>query len=282
MVVEKLYEGEHAYMLQNDDKRIVFAIPYHGYTLVGTTDVVFSGDLDNICIEPSEIDYLSAIINLNFNKKLHEKDIVDTWSGTRTLLSVAGKTPTALSRDYACHYSNQPAPAVTVYGGKITTYRQLAVKTVDQLQEVFPNLPKSRSNMTPLPGATTDTMNFTKYKPYAQQKYRWLDEKTKIRYLNSYGTRTEKILAGCTKIADLGVCFSPTLYQVEVDYLLQEEWASSCEDILWRRTKLGLNIDENGKKALAEYLLIVKKPPAQNKTDCSINGDLDETFHIIS
>ena len=281
IVIPKLYEGEHAYMLQNNDQRIVFAIPYHGYTMVGTTDVVFSGDLDNICIDPSEIDYLCAIVSQNFNNKLHKKDIIDTWSGARTLLSVAGKTPTALSRDYTYHYSKLPAPAITVYGGKITTYRQLAIHTIDQLQNIFKNLPKSRSHNTPLPGATTGKMTFSEFKTYANQKYHWLDEATKTRYLNNYGTRTKKILSGCTEMADLGICFSPTLYQIEVDYLLKEEWASNSEDILWRRTKLGLHIDDKGKKALEDYLVTIEQPPKENTPYCYVKGDFDETFPLI-
>ena len=278
LVVQKLYEGEHAYMLQNDDQRIVFAIPYHGFTMVGTTDVVFSGELDNISIEPSEIDYLCSIINQNFNKKIHEKDIINTWSGTRTLLSIGGKTPSTLSRDYAYHYTNQPAPAITVYGGKITTYRQLALQTVNQLREIFPNLPNSRTDITPLPGAKTDTMTFAEYQHYAHQKYPWLDEKTIARYLKSFGTRTEQILKGCNETSDLGICFTDTLYQVEVDYLIQEEWASNGDDILWRRSKLGLTIDAMGKKTLEAYVLNAKKNAAHNKPYCYARGDFNEIF----
>ena len=262
IVIPKLYKGEHAYMLQHTDKRIVFAIPYHGYTMVGTTDVAFSGNLNKVHIDANEIDYLCGIINQYFNKKIHESDIISTWSGIRPLLADAGKKPSALSRDYVYHYSNTPAPAVTVYGGKITTYRQLSMQAVNQLRKVFPNLPDSPSGSTPLPGATSDSMNFSEYQIYANKKYPWLNDATRKRYLETYGTRTEKILLNCEKISDLGICFSPTLYQVEVDYLLREEWASNCEDILWRRTKLGLTINAKGTKALANYLLQKVSEPA--------------------
>ena len=178
------------------------------------------------------------------------------------MLADAGKKPSALSRDYVYHYSNTPAPAVTVYGGKITTYRQLSMQAVNQLRKVFPNLPDSPSGSTPLPGATSDSMNFSEYQIYANKKYPWLNDATRKRYLETYGTRTEKILLNCEKISDLGICFSPTLYQVEVDYLLREEWASNCEDILWRRTKLGLTINAKGTKALANYLLQKVSEPA--------------------
>lgn len=255
LVVPKLYEGEHAYMLQHHDKRIVFAIPYHSYTLVGTTDVAFSGHPDEIQIDAGEIDYLCSLVNQYFNRQLHQEEIITTWSGVRPLLSINGKNPAALSRDYAYHYSNQPAPAVTVYGGKITTYRQLAVQVINQLHDIFPHLPHSQSETTPLPGATMGTMGFVEYQQYARQKYDWLDETTITRLLNNYGTNTEHILAGCKKIADLGIRFTHTLYQVEVDYLLQKEWARSYDDIAWRRTKLGLTMDDVGRKTLEDYLL---------------------------
>ncbi len=255
LVVQKLYDGEHAYMLQHEDKRIVFAIPYHGYTMVGTTDVAFSGDPDDLHIETNEINYLCSIINRFFNKQIQEKDIITTWSGIRPLLSDARKTPSALSRDYIYHYSNQPAPAVTVYGGKITTYRQLAQQAVNTLREIFPNLAHSRTATTPLPGAIMGTMDFTNYLDYAYQKYHWLDKKIQARLLKTYGTCTENVLVGCHKMADLGKRFTETLYQVEVDYLLKEEWASNCDDVLWRRTKIGLTINEVEKNTLANYML---------------------------
>ena len=254
LVVQKLYEGEHAYMLQHDDKRIVFAIPYQGYTLVGTTDVPFSGDPDDIHIENNEIDYLCAIINQYFNKQLQDSDIITTWSGIRPLLSDTNKTASALSRDYIYHYSTLPAPAVAVYGGKITTYRQLALQAVNQLTDIFPKLSNSLTAITPLPGAVLGKLDFSKYQKHAKEQYYWLDEETLDRYLKSYGTRTENILAGCSNMTDLGFCFSDTLYQAEIDYLIEEEWATTCEDILWRRTKLGMNIDEQGKQDLANYL----------------------------
>ena len=193
LVVPKLYEGEHAYLLQHNDKRIVFVIPYYGYTMIGTTDVDFSGDPTDIHIDANEIDYLFTLINLYFNQQLNEKDIITTWSGVRPLLSVQGKNPSTLSRDYSYHYTSHPAPAVTVYGGKITTYRQLALETINQLRIVFPDLPNSKTHITPLPGATTKTMSFTEYKQYANKKYTWLGDSTSHRLLSCYGTQMEDI-----------------------------------------------------------------------------------------
>ncbi len=254
IVVHKLYEGDHAYLLQHEDKRVVFIVPYHGHTMIGTTDVPFTGKLDDISIDSNEIDYLFALIRRYFTKPLHASDIINSWSGVRPLLSATGKNASSLSRDYSIHFSTLPAPSLTLYGGKITTYRQLAQEAIDQLRAVFPELPDSQTNSAPLPGAIKGSMDFDAYQQHAKEKYHWLNEEILKRYLDSYGTRCELILNGCTEISSLGYCFGDTLYAVEVNYLIREEWAKTCEDILWRRTKLGLRIDAEGKEALANYL----------------------------
>ncbi len=254
LVVHKLYEGEQAYLLQHEDKRVVFVIPYHGYTMIGTTDVDFKGPLDNINIDPNETNYLCALVNQHFKKQIDARDIISSWSGIRPLLAEEGKALKSISRDYAYQFLSKPAPSITIYGGKITTYRKLAESAINQLRSVFPNLPASSTATTPLPGATLDTMNFAAYKKYARSKYFWLNEETLERYLSSYGTETERVLAGHKSMPDLGICFTETLYQNEVDFLLDEEWAGNCEDILWRRTKLGLTTDAVHQKALAEYI----------------------------
>ena len=256
LVVDKLYEGDHAYMLQHDDKRIIFVIPYHGYSMVGTTDIDYHGTLDNISIDSNEVDYLCSLINQYFIKQTQQSNIITTWSGIRPLISENGKDPAALSRDYAYHFTNQPAPAVTLYGGKITTYRQLSQRAIDQLRPIFPDLAPSCTNITPLPGAALDTMNLTDYFSYAREKYHWVDQSLLDHYLYTYGTRTELILLACKKMTDLGIRFAPTLYQREVDYLVHEEWATSSADILCRRTKLGLSMDKASQLALTDYLIL--------------------------
>jgi len=254
LVVHKLYEGDHAYLLQHDDKRIVFVLPYHGYTMIGTTDVPFTDSLEEISIAGSEIDYLCDLVNQYFKKKITASEIINSWSGVRPLIAETGKSLRKISRDYAYHFGLVPAPIVTIYGGKITTYRQLAAEVIDQLRAVFPNLADSSTAITPLPGAAMASMGFKQYQPYAQDKYHWLDPETLTRYLHTYGTHTEQVLTGCNNIHDLGFDFTNTLYQVEADYLLENEWATTCDDILWRRTKLGLAMDATSQKALADYL----------------------------
>lgn len=259
IVVHKLYEGNHAYLLQHDDHRVVFVVPYHGHTMIGTTDTPLTGKLDDVSIDQNEIDYLFALIARYFNQHLQPGDIINTWSGVRPLLSAAGKSASALNRDYTYHYSTQPAPSVTLYGGKITTYRQLANEAINQLRAVFPDMPASSTRITPLPGAVLGSMSFDEYQCYAQEKYHWLNEETLNRYLDNYGTQTEQLLTGCTCDTDLGQCFGDTLYQTEVDYLLKNEWATTCEDILWRRTKLGLRMDADSLSVLDHYIRTRKK-----------------------
>jgi glycerol-3-phosphate dehydrogenase len=254
IVVPKLYEGTHAYLLQNDDKRIVFIVPYHSHTMIGTTDVAFHSSLDEINISSIEIDYLFKLLNNYLSHPLERKSIINTWSGVRPLLASERREPRSLSRDYSCCYSETPAPAVTIYGGKITTYRQAALETVNKLQHIFPHLKKSPTESLPLPGSTLNNWSYKDYLAHARAKYFWLDEQLKERYLANYGTRTELLLTKCNKMSDLGLDFGNGLYQVEVDYLLREEWASDCDDILWRRTKLGLGFPPKHKQDLANYL----------------------------
>jgi glycerol-3-phosphate dehydrogenase len=253
LLVHKLYEGKHAYLLQHEDKRIVFIVPYQGYTMVGTTDVAFQGSPDDIHISREEVHYLCQLINNYFKKNLQKEDIISTWSGVRPLLE-GSKDLKSLSRDYSYSYSALPAPAVSIYGGKITTYRQLAVDVVDELKAVFPSLIASTTNKNFLPGATFQGMSHTDYVDYSKEKYFWLPQNLRERYLMNYGTRMELILSNCQKMADLGTDFSHNLYQAEVDYLCSEEWARSGEDILWRRSKLGLNFSSENTQFLYGYL----------------------------
>ncbi|MDI9819722.1 MULTISPECIES: glycerol-3-phosphate dehydrogenase [unclassified Legionella] len=254
MVVHKLYEGNHAYLLQHKDKRIVFVVPYHHHTMIGTTDIAFNDSLDEINISSEEINYLSDLINNYLRHPIQKEDIIHTWSGVRPLLAATGEELRTLSRDYSYHYTGLPAPAITIYGGKITTYRQLAQEVVDELRHVFPYLKKSQTREQTLPGSQLREISHKDYLSYVQDKYFWLPDELRQHYLNNYGTRAESLLANCTKMPDLGYDFGHGLYQVEVDYLHREEWAQSCDDILWRRTKLGLNFTPEDKQILTEYL----------------------------
>jgi len=255
IVVPSLYKGTHAYFLQHSDKRIVFVIPYHDYCMIGTTDIEFTGSLDKVEISDDEIHYLIQLVNSYFRVKLRGKDdIIDTWSGVRPLLAEEGKELKSISRDYYFEHSSVPAPIITIYGGKITTYRQLAEDVVDQLKPQFPDIKNSTTKNHPLPGAEFESMSFDDYLAYASKKYDWMNHNLLKRYLFSYGSQLEQFAGKCSKMSDLGTLFGDTLYQAEVDYLVHQEWARSCDDILKRRTKLGLSLDESNIRDLATYI----------------------------
>jgi glycerol-3-phosphate dehydrogenase len=146
------------------------------------------------------------------------------------------------------------APVISIYGGKITTYRRLARDVVNALATIFPTLSASITHKTPLPGAFFHQMNFAKYYHYAKKTYFWLDQLILQRMLETYGSQTEIVLQNCHNLCDLGQHFGHGLFQREVDYLCQEEWAISVDDILCRRTKLGLKFLPEEKKYLLEYL----------------------------
>lgn len=256
LILKKLYDGEHAYVLQHDDKRIIFTIPYFGYTLVGTTDVPYTGNPQSLSISSAETDYLLDLIASYFGNRPQPNQIIASYSGVRPLLFEPGKNASTLTRDYFYDFSSQPAPCVTIYGGKITTYRLLAKEVINSLRSVFPSLGQSVTHITPLPGAVLNGGSLADYQTIARTLYPWLNEAILIHYLKTYGTRTEMILNQCTHIDDLGKHFGDTLYQCEVDYLIKEEWATTIEDILWRRTKLGLNFSKEEKIQLNQYLLI--------------------------
>lgn len=254
LLVAKCYEGNHAYLLQNTDNRIVFLVPYQDYTMIGTTDVVFNRSLDSIQISPEEIQYLLELANRYLKHPLKQEDILHTWSGVRPLIASGEMKPQSLSRDYAYEYSHLPAPAVSIYGGKITTYRQLSQEAVEALKPTFPSLKGSISSTMILPGGEYDHYHFKNYLEWANNKYRWLEPATRERLLHTYGSRTELILANCHQKTELGLHFGQGLYQAEVDYLIQKEWARTEEDILWRRTKLGLRFSADEQQALTLYM----------------------------
>lgn len=253
IVVPKLYEGTHAYFLQHLDKRVIFAIPYYGHTMIGTTDVPIDGEVEQIHISDDEINYLIDLTNSYFKTKIHADDILHTWSGARPLLA-QNKEASALSRDYSYEVQSTPAPLITILGGKITTYRQLAKEVIDQLKPFNPTLQKSITETIPLPGAQLDLMNFTQYSAYAKKQYHWLDEDILDRYLHSYGTNTELFLAHCKDITSMGRQFASGLYQVELNYLIEHEWAHSADDVLLRRTKLGLVVSDAQRSEISSYI----------------------------
>jgi len=255
IIVPQLYEGNFAYILQNKDQRIIFAIPFEGkYTLIGTTDILFSSDLENITISSSEINYLFEIINDYFEKKVHYDDIIWSYAGVRCLQDQNEK-PSKISRDYIFHFEYiKELPLLTVISGKLTTHRLLAEKALEKLRPIFKELKPVWTANVALPGGDFPNQDVTAYRKILKKDFPWLPDSLMNRYLKEYGTRIYSLLNEKKQLADLGIDFGHGLYQAEVEFLLQHEWAKTAEDILWRRTKLGIAFSAVEREKLNNWL----------------------------
>ena len=258
LIVPKLYEGEHAYILQNEDQRIVFAIPYlERFTLIGTTDREYNGDPDKVVITEEETDYMLKVVNDHFKHPLSRADIVNSYSGVRPLCNDESDNPSAITRDYTLSLSAEAeqAPLLSVFGGKLTTYRKLAESAMRELAPFFTQMKGSWTATAPLPGG--EDMSTPKALSESIQARYGLPGAIAQRWALTYGSRVWRLLEGVQGPEDLGEAMGGGLFAREVDYLCSEEWATSAEDILWRRTKLGLFTSPAEQEKLKQYLLRV-------------------------
>ena len=265
IVVPKIYAGDKAFILQNDDHRIVFAIPYlDQYTLIGTTDHEYQGDLNKVTITQPEMDYLLDVYNDHFKHQLGPQDILYTYSGVRSLCDDESDNPSAITRDYTLALSQeQDAPLLSVFGGKLTTYRKLAESALTQLQPFFPTMKKPWTEKALLPGAE----NLVSVELLIQQLIQAVQDvsvQLASRWAHAYGSRVWIFLNNISMLHELGQDFGHGLYAQEVDYLVNQEWAITSSDILWRRSKLGLEFTETEIQALDEYLLELHKRRAMS------------------
>lgn len=258
IVVPRLPGASHAYILQNDDKRVVFVIPFADkYSLIGTTDVQVKSLDAAEQISPRELDYLLAAVNRYMTTTLTYADVVWTYAGVRPLYDDGESNPSQVTRDYTLQVMDADGqlPLVTVFGGKITTYRELAIQVMDKLKPWFPDLRGEWTGGEPLPGGDTPSVSalFTGL----QARYSGLPKDYVYALLRRYGTRVTRILGKAEVVDDLGTRFGPQLTQREIDYLMAEEWAITADDILWRRTKAGLGMTTDEKRAVADYVFSV-------------------------
>jgi glycerol-3-phosphate dehydrogenase len=256
IVVPKLFAHRFAYLFQGEDRRIVFAIPYqHELTLIGTTDVEYRGDPASVQIESEEVLYLCTAVNQYFKRQSAPADVLWSYSGVRPLLDDESASPSSVTRDYALELDRQPAPLLSVFGGKITTYRKLAERAVDLLaHQLGASIRKPWTATAVLPGGDLPGGSFARFLRALARRYPWLPAPMRERLAQAYGTRVERILEGTRSLAELGPELTPGLYEREADYLCREEWARTAPDILWRRTKLGLRARESGTGALESWL----------------------------
>ncbi|ATU45977.1 glycerol-3-phosphate dehydrogenase [Acinetobacter junii] len=257
IVVPKLYEGDKAFIMQNDDRRIVFAIPYlDQYTMIGTTDREYQGDPSKVQITQAETDYLLEVSNAHFKKQLTQADIIWTFAGVRPLCDDESDNPSAITRDYTLALSQEThdqAPLLSVFGGKLTTYRKLAESAMHQLNPFFPEMKESWTASEALPGGE----NMASAEQLANEiraQITDVSESLAKRWATSYGSRIWNILGEAVSIDQLGLGFGHGLFAKEVDYLCRFEWVTTSEDILWRRSKLGLVFAQNEIDRLDAYL----------------------------
>ena len=264
IVVPRVHPEEHAYILQNADKRIVFIIPYHEhYSLIGTTDIAVDA-FDHPVIAEGEIDYLLQLVNSYLAKPLAKSDVVWTYSGVRPLHDDGSTDPAAVTRDYVFRVDALEgvlvgetgagrAPVLSIYGGKITTYRKLAEAALALLAPFFPGMKPGWTRDAPLPGGDLPKRDRAAFLSALRTRYPGLPAEVLQGLAHRHGTRASRILGASSAMADLGQDFGAGLTAREVDYLMAEEWAHTADDVLWRRTKCGLPMTAAQRQAVAAY-----------------------------
>jgi glycerol-3-phosphate dehydrogenase len=245
IVVRKFWSGKQAYLVQNDDKRVIFINPYGGdNALIGTTDIPYEGSPEDAIASEEEIRYLINAVNRYFKTELLEQDVIQSFSGVRPLFDDGKGNPSAVTRDYVFDVEDhQGVPILNVFGGKITTFRKLSEHALDKLVPYFPDMGKTWTREGVLPGGDFIDADFERFLKSVIQRYSWLPRELATHYARLYGSNLHQILGESTSLAQLGVCFGKQLYVAEVQYLIDNEWAMSSDDILYRRTKHGLHMD---------------------------------------
>lgn len=256
IIVPRRYIGDHAYLIQHKDGRIIFVIPYEqAFTLIGTTEVETLDPPDQVHISEDEKNYLIAAFNEHFTHKINQSDILWTYSGVRPLVEEEGVSNTALSRDYVLDVQEiQGAPILSVYGGKITTYRTLAEAAVDKLKPYSPSMRKAWTAQSTLPGGDIPLGSFEHFMQSLEKKYPWAPTPMLERLAHQHGTRIHLILSHAQSLSDLGEHFGADCYEKELKYYMTHEWAHSIEDLLFRRTKLGLHLSPDEVARIKDWL----------------------------
>jgi glycerol-3-phosphate dehydrogenase len=258
IVVPALFDHAYAYFFQLPDGRIFFAIPYEGeFTLIGTTDADHQGPLADVRASDEEIAYLCEAANRYFRKPIAPVDVVWSYAGVRPLIDDGSGRPEAATRGYRLDLTapEEGAPLLTIYGGKITTYRHLGEDAVDLLAPRLPALTGPAWTRTrPLPGGDFPTDGVPALVADLIERHPFLGEAEALRIARGYGTRAERWLRGATRREDLGRDFGAGLSEAEVRYLRDTEWACTAEDVLWRRSKLGLRLNAGQASELETYL----------------------------
>ena len=257
IVVPKKFDDPRAYFFQNKDGRIIFAIPYEDdFTLIGTTDRDYKGDLGKVAISDQEVDYLCDAASEYFAEPVRREDIVWSYSAVRPLYDDGASKAQEATRDYvlALDESAGRAPLINSFGGKITTYRRLAESMLEKIEAKLGARGKPWTAEAVLPGGEFGVHGFASEVGALMADYPFLDEAHARRLVRLYGTRARNLLGGARSLDDLGRCFGADLYEAEIRYLAAHEWAMTAEDVLWRRTKRGLRLTAEEADRLAKFM----------------------------
>jgi glycerol-3-phosphate dehydrogenase len=249
LILKQQFVGEHAYLLQSADRRVIFAIPWEGrYTLVGTTDMSFDGDPARVLINPAETTYLLQILNRFLRRHASEADIVGSYAGVRPLYDDGSEDPSAITRDYTLRVDDADgaAPVLSVFGGKITTYRRLAEHALEKLAPYFPALNPAWTGKAPLPGSDFADREAAKREFF--QRYPDVAPNVLQGVFRRHGVLGAQVLGD----GRLGEYYGAGLTERELGYLMEKEWARTAEDVLWRRTKCGLRMSAEQRKRVAQ------------------------------
>ena len=262
IITPRWWQGGHGYVLQGSDRRLIFVNPYQeDLALIGTTDIPFEDDPDQVQIDEQEIDYLLGLLNRYFEQAPKRTDIVSHFAGVRALFDDGAIGASAVTRDYSFEMDSgdgtergSGAPILTAFGGKITTYRKLAEHALERLQPFFPQMRGAWTGSAPLPGGDIPDADFENWFAGFQAAHAWLPTDLARHYARAYGTEAARMLDDARGLQDLGQPFGGRLYEREAAWLVDHEWARSAEDILDRRTKHGLALDAAGRARLESWM----------------------------
>jgi len=257
IVLPRLYRGEHAFLLQNADRRVVFMIPYEArFTLVGTTEQEYRGDPSLASASGAEIEYLCDAVNRYLATPVSSRQVVWSYAGVRPLYDDRRSDLSAVTRDYVLRVDDAAgsAPVLSVYGGKLTTYRRLTERAMAKLAAYFPAMKAAWTERAALPGSDFGVSGREELRDTFAARYRALPEAVVKGVFRRHGALAAEVLGDARSATDLGEDFGAGLCEREIRYLVEREWAASAEDVLWRRTKCGLHLDERSRARVAEFM----------------------------
>ena len=257
IIVKRKYDDPRAFFFQNRDGRFIFAIPYEDdFTLIGTTDRDYTGDPSNVTIADDEIDYLCAAASEYFAEPVRREDVVSSFAGVRPLFDDHASKAQEATRDYVLKADggNGEAPLVNVFGGKLTTYRRLSESVLEEVGRMIGVKGAPWTASTPLPGGEFPVAAVASQMQSLKRDYPFLGGRHAERLFRLYGRTAHEILGDATSYDDLGECLGHDLYEAEMNHLVEKEWAATAEDVLWRRTKLGLHMGAGASERVSEWL----------------------------